>query len=334
MVRFIQLAIGAIALVVAVGLALIGGRLEPVSTTPAPRDFEVARGEAFGRVATRLEADGLVQSAFVWKLHGRREGVTGQLKVGEYELSPHMSSDQILEVLISGRVKTYPVTVPEGTRAIEIAERLQAAGLADAEAFMAVATDPEVARRLGVTGDRLEGYLYPDTYQLPRGMTPFEIARAMTRQFEAVWTEQIAALAEGSTLSKPEIVTLASIVEKETAAPEERPLIAAVFLNRLGKRMRLETDPTVIYGIEDFDGNLRKRHLQDGSNPYNTYRIMGLPPGPIASPGAEALRAVVEPSETDYLYFVSRNDGTHYFSATYAEHVNAVNRYQKRRRRR
>jgi UPF0755 protein len=130
-----------------------------------------------------------------------------------------------------------------------------------------------------------------------------------------------------------DVVTLASIVEKETGVPEERPLIASVFRNRLNRGMRLQTDPSVIYGIPDFDGNLRRRHLNDADNPYNTYRISGLPPGPIASPGADALRAVVNPAETDYLYFVSRNDGTHAFSSSYREHVLAVNRYQKTRTR-
>jgi UPF0755 protein len=129
-----------------------------------------------------------------------------------------------------------------------------------------------------------------------------------------------------------ETVILASIVEKETGAPHERPLIAAVFLNRLQRGMRLETDPTVIYGIPDFDGNLRRRDLENRENPYNTYVIAGLPPGPIASPGREALLAVVEPAESDYLFFVSRNDGTHRFSRTFAEHELAVNEFQKKRR--
>jgi len=130
-----------------------------------------------------------------------------------------------------------------------------------------------------------------------------------------------------------EVVTLASIVEKETAAPEERSLIASVFRNRLKRGMRLETDPTVIYGIPDFDGNLRRRDLEDTANPYNTYQIPGLPPGPIANPGADALRAVVNPAESEYLFFVSRNDGTHVFSKTYAEHVRAVDQYQRKRSR-
>jgi len=154
----------------------------------------------------------------------------------------------------------------------------------------------------------------------------------MVQQFEETW-RGIEPSAVGQKLARHEIVTLASIVEKETSVASERPLIAAVFLNRLKRGMRLETDPTVIYGIENFDGNLRRRDLEDTGNPYNTYRIAGLPPGPIANPGADALRAVVEPAESDYLYFVSRNDGTHHFSRSYREHTDAVNRYQKGRHR-
>ena len=149
-------------------------------------------------------------------------------------------------------------------------------------------------------------------------------------EFLARWRE-LAPLAEAQGRSMQEVVTLASIVEKETGAEAERPLIASVFLNRLARGMRLESDPTTIYGIPDFDGNLRRVHLEDESNPYNTYRIAALPPGPIANPGADALRAVLEPAPADFLYFVSRNDGTHHFSRTYREHVNAVNRFQRRR---
>ena len=155
----------------------------------------------------------------------------------------------------------------------------------------------------------------------------------MTVQFKRVWSG-IEAEAQRQGRSMKDVVTLASIVEKETGVPDERPLIATVFLNRLKKGMRLETDPTVIYGIEDFDGNLRRVHLRDSSNPYNTYRIPALPPGPIASPGEAALRAVLWPKPSPFLYFVSRNDGTHKFSTTYREHVIAVNRFQRRRRNR
>jgi UPF0755 protein len=334
MIRWAAAALAALLVLAVLAARHAQGLLGPVDATPAPQLFEVDAGESLGAVAGRLESGGLVQSATALKLWARWNELDGRLHVGEYELSPHQSTTEILDVITSGRVKTWPVTVPEGHRASEIALRLQEAGLADAEAFLAVVGDADFAASLGVPGPSLEGYLYPDTYQLPRGLPPREIARSMVRLFDEVWSEQVDALAAGNPLSQYEIVTLASIVEKETAVPEERPLIAAVFLNRLEKGMRLETDPTVIYGIPDFDGNIKKRHLQDATNPYNTYRIRGLPPGPIASPGAEALLAVVRPSDTDYLYFVSRNDGTHEFSATYTQHVNAVNRYQKRRRRR
>ena len=206
-------------------------------------------------------------------------------------------------------------------------------GLANAADFMSAVNSAELAAEFGVPTSRLEGYLYPDTYQLPRGLPAGQIVRLMLKQFDRVWSKEIEEFASTSKLSRNEIVILASIVEKETASPSERPLIASVFLNRLARRMRLETDPTVIYGIPDFDGNLRKKDLKNDKNPYNTYRIPGLPPGPIANPGLDALRAVVKPDESEYLYFVSRNDGTHHFSVSYREHTNAVNRYQKRRQR-
>jgi UPF0755 protein len=313
------------------GLAIRAGQLlEPASETARPTLFTIERGATTKAVAHRLEEAGIVQSALALRWLARWRGLDARLHVGEYELSPDQSPDEILEIVTTGRVKTWPVTVPEGSRIEDIARRLEEAGLVEGSAFEAAATDPGLTAELGVPGDSLEGYLFPDTYQLPRGLEAAEVARTMVRQFEHVWETDIAPRAGDSPLSKNEIVTLASIVEKETAAPEERPLIASVFLNRLERGMRLETDPTVIYGIEEFDGNLRRIHLRDASNPYNTYRITGLPPGPISSPGAEALRAVVEPSDSDFLYFVSRNDGTHVFSTTYREHVAAVDRYQRR----
>ncbi len=309
--------------------------LEPVQ---ANRDaqlqlFSVERGQGLGHVANRLEAAELIRDARAAALYGRIRGDQARLHAGEYELSPSWSVRTILDRITSGRVKTYEIVLPEGLRTSEIALRLEATGLANAAAFEEATRDAAFAESLDIPQGSLEGYLYPETYRLPRNQSARKIARVLVDQFNRVWT-QIEPLARESTLSRHEIVTLASIVEKETAAPEERPLIAAVFLNRLRKGMRLETDPTVIYGIANFDGNLKRQHLEDRSNPYNTYRISGLPPGPIANPGIDSLRAVLEPAETNYLYFVSKNDGTHHFSSSYREHVNAVQRYQLRRRRR
>lgn len=327
----VALCIGSVLLAGVVCLQALNS-LEPASDRPEARLFRVEKRATMARVAEDLEDSGLVRSALSTRLLARWLDLDGRLHVGEYELSPDLSPREILAIVTSGRVKRWPVTIPEGSRVTDVATRLKEAGLADHDAFLAVANDPLIAARLGVPGDSLEGYLYPDTYLLPRGLEPDEIARIMVQQFERVWQDEIALLATDSKLSKSEIVTLASIVEKETAAPAERPLIAAVFLNRLARGMRLETDPTVIYGITDFDGNLRTVHLRDDANPYNTYRIPALPPGPIASPGDEALRAVVAPAESDYLFFVSRNDGSHEFSASYEEHAAAVDRYQRRRR--
>ena len=180
-----------------------------------------------------------------------------------------------------------------------------------------------------IDGPSLEGYLYPDTYLISRDLDARELVDLMVRRFWKVFNDLIRG--QKRDMSLREIVTLASIVEKETGLAEERPVIASVFLNRLKKRMRLESDPTVIYGLKNFDGNLKRKDLRT-PNPYNTYTNHGLPPGPIANPGRESLMAVINPAETDYLYFVSRNDGSHCFSTTLKEHNRAVVRYQKRRR--
>jgi UPF0755 protein len=312
-------------------LALAAGR----SLTPGGGDegevlFVVPPGASLGAVARDLEAAGLVRSHLAVEALGRLRGVARELRSGEYALSRSLSPAEILQRIVEGRVRTLEVVLPEGFTAEEIAQRLAQQGLADAEAFLAEVRDPELPASLGVEGPSLEGYLFPETYHLARGLGAREIARILVAEFLRVWPE-IEPDARARGLSMREAVTLASIVEKETGAPDERPLIASVFHNRLGRRMRLESDPTTIYGIPGFDGNLRRRHLEDEKNPYNTYRIPALPPGPIANPGLAALRAVVKPADSEYLYFVSRNDGTHVFSRSYADHTRAVHRYQRSR---
>ena len=290
--------------------------------------FTVAPGESLCAIARNLEHEKLVRSARAVEWIGRLRGLDGSLRRGEYSLSAAQSPGEILSHLASGDIVNYPVVLPEGFTAAQIGARLAAAGLVDETAFAEAVHDPALIASLGIEADSLEGYLFPETYLLPKGLSADEVARILVQPLLHVWRD-LEPLAAKQGFSQHEVVTLASIVEKETGVPEERALVAAVFRNRLGRRMRLESDPTVIYGIAGFDGNLRRKDLENEGNPYNTYRIAALPPGPIASPGAASLRAVVTPAPSKYLYFVARNDGTHAFSSTLRDHSRAVERYQK-----
>ena len=325
----------AVAAALAAGVAgawlLFRAELRAADPGGEPAVFEIERGDSVAAVARALEARGLIRSPWAFRWLARVAGSERSLQAGQYEVSPAQDARSILETFVDGRVLTHPLVVPEGWVAAEIAARLSEQGLSDGAAFLAVVRDPESAARFGVEGPTLEGYLFPETYRFPLGVEPEAVARAMVGQFLAAW-EELAPEAQAQERSMREVVTLASIVEKETGAAEERARIASVFLNRLGRGMRLESDPTTIYGIPDFDGNLRRVHLEDETNPYNTYRIRGLTPTPIANPGADALRAVLWPEDTDYLFFVSRNDGTHAFARNYAEHNRNVTRFQRRGR--
>jgi UPF0755 protein len=325
---------GLLALVCIVVAAYAGARwaLAPVASEAPDVLFAVEPGQPLAAISRNLEAAGLVRRAKAVEVLARVRSLASELRSGEYRLNAAMTPTEILGRIARGQIETYPVVLPEGLRASEIGERLESAGLADASEFLAVVFDPAMPSELGVEGQSLEGYLFPETYRMPRGLPAKEVARVLVDQFRDEW-RKVEPLAARHDFSMRDVVTLASIVEKETGSAEERPLIASVFHNRLDRNMRLESDPTTIYGIPNFDGNLRRRDLENGDNPYNTYRIQGLPPGPIANPGADSLRAVVDPAQSEYLYFVSKNDGTHTFSRTYREHVNAVNRYQRRRSR-
>jgi UPF0755 protein len=318
-----------VAMALAAGAAGVAWLLAPADPGAGEVQFEVRAGTSLARIGGDLERSGVVRSgrALVWLARARR--VDARVRAGEYALSPAWPMPRVLEQLVEGRVITYEVTLPEGVTAAEIADRLSAQGLADRNAFLAVVHDPAVAAALGFPGPGLEGFLFPETYRMPRGLPPRQIVGLLVDQFRARWAP-LADDAAARGLDVRQAVTLASIVEKETGVAEERPLVASVFENRLARGMRLESDPTTIYGIPDFDGNLRRPDLEDASNPWNTYRIAGLPPTPIANPGAASLAAVVHPAETDYLYFVARNDGTHVFARSYAQHLANVARYQRR----
>jgi UPF0755 protein len=286
----------------------------------------IAPGSDLRQIARALGAAGVVSDPRAFVLAARLAGADRRLRPGEYRLDPAQTLPSLVRALLEGSGRFATVTVPEGWRLEQIAQRLAGAGICDAAAFLRAARDRALLADLGVPGPSAEGFLFPDTYSLTLPTPPVEVLRAMHRQFSKVWGE-LAAGAGPQTLTQLQAVTLASIVERETGLASERPLVAAVFLNRLRVGMPLQADPTVIYGIDGFDGNIRRSDLAD-RNPYNTYVVRGLPPGPIAAPGRAALDAVLRPAAVDHLYFVARNDGSHQFSRTLAEHNRAVQRYQ------
>lgn len=304
------------------------------SSSPEEVIVEIPRGAGLAKIAVLLEKNGVLKGSREFRYFVRFQQKQNKLRAGEFRLRKDLTPSQLLDTLLTGEVVLHRVTVPEGLRAKEIAVLVQAAGLATEAEFHAVVFDPAFASANGVPADSLEGYLYPDTYAFEKGAGANGVALAMVKRFQEVWTEDLKARAAALGLTTHQAVTLASIVEKETGDPSERAIIAGVFYNRLKKGMRLETDPTVIYGIKNYDGNIRKKDLQDPSNLYNTYKIKGLPPGPIASAGADALRAVAYPSAHAYLYFVAKGPGSggHHFAPTLEEHNRNVKKYLQARK--
>ncbi len=286
----------------------------------------IKEGLSLKEVANELERRDIIVNKTLFGLWGKIMGSSRRIQAGEYRLSPNMSPIRILEILTAGAVITYPITFPEGYTIEQIADVLDRNGLVEKEEFVSLAHDPVVLKRYDITGPSLEGYLYPDTYYLPRGISSSAAIDAMVNRFRQL-TGPLEKRAEAVGMTMEDVIILASIVEKETGLTVERPMIASVFLNRLRQGMRLESDPTVIYGIKGFNGNLTRKDLREPT-PYNTYVIRGLPIGPIANPGLEAIKAVLFPEKTDYLYFVSKNDGSHHFSKTLSEHNKAVRSYQ------
>ena len=259
-------------------------------------------------------------------------GAAQKLRAGEYRFEAGMRPLAVIELLKKGKVLYRPITIPEGTDMAKIANILEAEGWVDRSRFFELAYDSEFLGKMGIEADSLEGYLFPDTYYLSRGQqNEYEIIRMMVTNHFQIY-EKLAKNASTAHhgMTHHEIITLAAIIEKETGLPHERPLVADVFLNRLKKGMRLQADPTVRYGNpSSATGPLRVSELKRPT-PYNTYVIKGLPEGPITNPGEAAIKAVMYSAGTDYLYFVSRNDGSHHFSRTLEEHNLAVAKYRQR----
>jgi len=299
------------------------------STPPTVRTIDIPEGTTFRQLAALLEREHLIASQWGFLLLGRLTWMDRRILAGEYALHAGMRPTEILRELRNGHVVLYPVTIPEGYTVAQIAGLLEQKGLADKAEFLWLAHDWDFIRTLEIDVAGLEGYLFPNTYRIARHTKTKEIISTMVADFRQAFTPELRARAREINMSMHQVLTLASVIEKETSVDGERELISAVFHNRLQRKIPLQSDPTVIYGLGTYDGNLRKRDLSVAS-PYNTYRVRGLPPGPIASPGAQSIRAALFPAQTTFLYFVSRNDGTHVFSSTLAEHNRAVNKYQRR----
>jgi UPF0755 protein len=303
----------------------------PFSKTASTKVIFIKKGTPLRKVSEVLEQEGIIKNRHFFVFLTTILGKKARIKAGEYEFHTPTLPLDVLSVLAKGQVKRHLVTIPEGFTLSQIAQSLENLNLVEKKGFLQKTSSPAFINALGLSqlaGPTLEGYLFPDTYHLLREMNPEEVIQMMVHQFRKVFGPDFAHWASESGISEREVVILASIIEKETSLSGEKPLISAVFHNRLRKKIPLQSDPTVIYGIRNFDGNLTKEDLMKPT-PYNTYLLAGLPPTPICNPGRDSLLAAVCPAPVSYLYFVSKNDGSHYFSSDIEEHNRAVWKYQK-----
>ncbi len=285
-----------------------------------PIVFEVKPGEGFASVNGRLKKQEIIHSAKLFHRYSQVQGLMTKFQAGKFEIKPGITMLGVVDTLVKGTPIQNKVTIPEGKNLFEIGAVFEQSGVTKEVDFVAAAKDPELMKELDIPANRAEGYLYPDTYQFSPNTPAKEVIKVMVAHFRNK-TEDLE-------LSHQDVI-LASMIEKETGAAHERPRISGVFHNRLKKRMRLQSDPTTIYGIwERFNGNLKKSDLLEVTD-YNTYKIPALPKGPICNPGIEAFKAALQPEQHSYLYFVSRNDGTHVFTKNYKDHLKAVDDFQK-----
>jgi len=294
-------------------------------------EFNLAKGMKPYEISYGLERAGLIRNASLMVWYGKLTRAWGRIKAADYEISPSMTPAQILKLLKSGIGIQRALLVREGENIYQVAQSVQNVGLAEADETLRLMKSPEFIAHLGLGAEgiaSLEGYLFPNTYFYDKRDNVEEILSRMVMAFLRSWTPEDEARAAQLGFSRMQIITLASMIEKETGADFERPIISSVFHNRLKKHMRLQSDPTTIYGMwERYHGNIHKRDLSTPSD-YNTYTLPGLPIGPISNPNPASVKAALYPAATDYLYFVSKNDGTHVFSKTYEEHSDWVRRLQ------
>ena len=306
--------------------------IEPYRGYDAPEVFvEIPSGAGPAGIGERLVAAGIVRDAWTFRAAVLVSGRARALKAGEYRFDAPLHALDVIDKIARGDVYKRLLTFREGLTVAEMSRVFEERGFGSGEDFRKAAQQASLVADLDPAARDLEGYLFPETYALPRGTPARDVVAQMVTGFKDSLTPDLREAAKASGLSVRELVTLASLVEKETGTPAERPLVAAVYRNRLKLRMPMQADPTVIFALQKagtYSGNLTREHLRELDSPYNTYKYAGLPPGPIASPGAASLQAAAKPADVDYLYFVSKNDGSHVFASTLAEHNKNVFTWQ------
>ncbi|MGD1152113.1 MAG: endolytic transglycosylase MltG [Syntrophales bacterium] len=301
--------------------------LSPIDRRNEIVTVDIPRGTSFLRSVDLLENAGLIKNKYLFYALVIARNAQGNIRAGEYELSTSMSPLDIINKLVKGDIISYKVTIPEDFTVLEIAARLASFKLVDEKAFVSLSGDAKFVASLDIEGRSAEGYLYPDTYIFDKSMGAKDIIGIMVNQFWKTFTHEMQERAEELGMTIPQVVTLASIIGKESGFKDEKPLVSAVFHNRLKKRMRLQSDPTAVYDLKSITRVIKRKHLLR-KTPYNTYIINGLPPGPIANPAIDSLQAALYPASVNYLYFVSNNDGSHNFSSSLSAHNRAVIKYQ------
>jgi len=301
----------------------------PVSSEDKWKEVMIPKGANYSHGISILKKEGIIKNRFPLLILGRLTMIDKRLKAGYYNLNTSMTTWEIFNHLKKGMILQYVITIPEGSMLEDIKLRLKTARLIDDDSWRLV-EDKDFLDSLGIDAPSLEGYLYPDTYNFAKGISPKDIFSIMVQRLRENFDQSLQKRARELKMNENEVLTLASIIEKEAAVDSERAIISAVYHNRLKKNMRLEADPTVVYGIKRISDGITKADLRR-KTPYNTYIRKGLPPAPIASPGIKSIKAALYPANVDYIYFVSKNDGTHHFSNNSKEHEQAVAIYQRKR---
>jgi UPF0755 protein len=304
----------------------------PPSSEKVWKEVQVTEGMSFKAIAGELKKEGIIRYNGYFEIIGRLQGISRKVRVGYYGLNTTMSLWEVLEHLRKGRIIEYEVVVPEGYNIYQIGWTLSGTPLiAEPHEFIDLVKNKAYVSSLGIDADTLEGYLFPDTYFLPKGIKLEDIPKKMVQRYKVMFSDSKRRRAKELGFTEQQIITLASIVEKEARVDSERKLISAVYHNRLKKGMRLQADPTAVYGTKAWITKVTKSDLKRRS-PYNTYLHKGLPPGPIANPGEGAILAALYPDKVDYLFFVAQGDGSHFFSKDFNAHEKAIGRYRSNRK--